>query len=133
MSIYQDKQFLLASMHQKETAIRDPFQTIIGCKVDPIKNFDTDQFGTFSGEIERKLSALDTLKQKAIMAAKLYNHDYIISSEGSFGPHPTFFFTLADIEMMLFLDRNKDLFIIETEISTKTNFANFEITDNSNY
>lgn len=127
MSLYQNKKVLLASMHQKELAIQKPFEEIVGCKIEVVENFNTDQFGTFSGEIERVLTAYETLKKKAVVAAKQFNYDYVISSEGAFGPHPNYVFSNSDTEMLLFYDRINDLYISDFEISMETNLADYEI------
>lgn len=133
MSIYKDKRVLLASMHKKELAIQEPFESIIGCQLDIAENFNTDKFGTFSGEIERSLSAYETLKIKAIKAAEQFNCDYVVSSEGAFGPHPTCLFANSDIEMLLFYDRPNNLFIADYEISTDTNLANYTVKSGNDY
>lgn len=127
LEVYKNKKVLLASMHNKEVAIKEAFETYTGCKIVVAENFNTDQFGTFSGEVERKLSAYETLKNKAITASNIFNYDYVISSEGSFGPHP-YFFISCDTEMLLFYDKKLDLFITDYEISTNTNYSRFVIT-----
>lgn len=125
MSDYNGKLVLLASMHKKEIAIKPAFSKFVGCNIIVLDDIDTDQFGTFSGEIPREISAYETLKKKAIFAAEIYNYDFVISSEGSFGPHPSYPFINADTEMLLFYDRNLDLFIVDYEISTDTNHGEF--------
>jgi len=127
-NIYKSQEVLLASMHNKEIAIAPSFENHLGCKIVVAKSFNTDQFGTFSGEIARVNSAYETLKQKAIAASNLFNYDYVISSEGSFGPHPQIFFTSCDTEMLLFYDKTRELFIIDYEISTDTNHAEYNLT-----
>lgn len=131
MSQYTGKKVLLASMHKKEVAISPPFAELVGCEIVVADGFNTDQFGTFSGEIARSLSAYETLKKKAVAAADLYNFDYVISSEGAFGPHPSSPFISSDIEMLLFYDRTEDLFIADYEVSTDTNHAELEISQDS--
>ena len=133
MSIYKNKNVLLASMHKKELAIQEPFERIVGCKIIVINDFNTDQFGTFSGEVERKLSAYETLKLKAVRAAEQFDCDYVISSEGAFGPHPTCLFANSDIEMLLFYDRANDLFIADYEISTDTTLSNYTVASATDY
>ena len=63
-SIFFRCNFLIATSHKKEEAIgpvlRDRFQANI---VVP-EGFDTDSFGTFSGEIERADSPLDAARRK---------------------------------------------------------------------
>jgi hypothetical protein len=125
---YKGIKILLASMHKKEKAISPAFNKILGCEIFVPDNFDTDQFGTFSGEITRKLSAYETLKNKALDASKIFNYDYVISSEGSFGPHPDNFLMVSDVEMLLLYDRKLDLLIADYLISTNTNHSQFLVT-----
>lgn len=127
ISEYNGKKILLASMHQKELVIKPTFEEYLGCEIIVAKNFNTDQFGTFSGEISRELSAYETLKKKAITASNIFNYDYVISSEGSFGQHHQNFFTSCDTEMLLFYDRIRGLYIADYEVSSDTNYAELEI------
>ena len=133
MTVYAGKRVLLASMHKKEIAINQPFLELIGCEIIVTNDFNTDTFGTFSGEISRELSAYETLKRKAVVAAETLDFDYVISSEGAFGPHPNNPFINSDTEMLLFYDRTKNLFIADYEISTNTNHAELEISQDSVY
>lgn len=125
LDLYKGKKVLLASMHKKELAIAKAFEDKLDCEIVVPENFNTDQFGTFSGEVERELSAYETLKKKAITAANIFNYEYVISSEGAFGPHPHNYFVNSDTEMLLFFDRRLDLFIADYEITTDTNFSEF--------
>ena len=127
MNEYKGQNILLATMHKKEIAIAPPFKEIVDSNVIAANNFNTDQFGTFSGEISRKLTAFETLKLKATTASNMFNVDFVISSEGSFGPHPSIPFINSDIEMLLFYDRSRDLFITEYEISINTNHAELQV------
>ncbi len=127
LELYINKKILLASMHKKEISIAPAFENILKCKIVVPKNFNTDQFGTFSGEIRRDLSAYETLKKKAITAANIFNFDYVISSEGSFGPHP-YIPTICDTEMLLFYDKKLDLFITDYDFFFDTNYDQFILT-----
>jgi hypothetical protein len=55
--------------------------------------------------------------------------DLAIASEGSFGCHPSYFFTQADDELVLFVDRRNELEIIERELSLDTNLNASYITN----
>lgn len=126
--MYQGKDVLIATKHQKERAIQPPFEAKLGCQIHVPDNYDTDQFGTFSGEIPRTLSPYETLLKKAKSAAEQYNYQYVIASEGSFGPHPSIFFAPGNVELMVFMDLANDLIIAENTISTKTNFSSVIMT-----
>jgi hypothetical protein len=88
---------------------------------------DTDLLGTFSGEIERDLSPLDTAKKKCILAMELTGTDLAVASEGSFGAHPLLYFLPADDELLVFMDQKNDLEIVVREVSTKTNYNAKEV------
>ena len=62
--MYKGKLVILATKHQKEKVIGPVFEAELGCLVHVPTDYDTDQFGTFSGEIPRKLSQYETLIQK---------------------------------------------------------------------
>ncbi|MBC7466229.1 MAG: hypothetical protein H7256_09570 [Bdellovibrio sp.] len=95
---------LFATKHQKEEIIipllRELGMVCVKAEV------DTDQFGTFTGEIERTGSVRETLRKK-IKAASLKYPDgrFILASEGSFGPHPIIGFMQIDLESLLLWDR----------------------------
>ena len=124
---YAKKTFLLATQHQKELAIAPIVKQHLECNIWVPNNFNTDQFGTFTGEIKRIGSQYDALIIKAKQAAQQYDYDYVISSEGSFGPHPHYYFMPGAIEMMAFIDMKKELIIAETLVTQHTNFDHYDI------
>ena len=106
--IYKDKFVLLASKHRKERVIEPVFREKMGCKL-CAEDIDTDQFGTFTGEIPRPLSAYETCILKAKHAAKDKKYFLSIASEGSFGPHPSNPFIPHAHEIMVFVDLETDM------------------------
>lgn len=127
---YKDREVLLASMHAKEEAIAESFLTWLSCRV-RVHPFDTDQFGTFTGEIARTLPPYQTCLLKARAAAEQFNYDLALASEGSFGPHPSFPFIPRGHELMVFIDRAHDWIIAEQLVSQKTNYAMMKINRNT--
>lgn len=127
------RKLIIATKHNKEKVIGPLVEEHLGAQwiVDP--NFDTDLLGTFSGEIERKDDPLTTLKKKCLLAMEKNKCDLGIASEGSFGPHPTMFFTHADDEWVVFIDKKQDLEIYSRELSTQTNFNAKEFVDFSEF
>ncbi|MFX5009088.1 DUF6671 family protein, partial [Acinetobacter baumannii] len=67
--------------------------------------FNSDIFGTFSGEIERELNPLETARKKCYAAMELTGCYLAIASEGSFGAHPIIGFVPADEELLVLIDR----------------------------
>lgn len=78
---------------------------------------DTDQFGTFAGEIERSFSPLDTAIRKANLATECASASLCLASEGTIGPDPSFPLLTADIETLVFIDLSLDISIHATYVS----------------
>ena len=91
---------------------------------------NTDEFGTFSGEVERTKAPLEAARQKCMRAIELSHCDLAVASEGSFGPHPVAGFLPVNEELLLFIDARKNIEIAVTHISTKTNFGSCTAKDN---
>lgn len=121
MNWFQDRKLIIATKHQKEKVI-EPIVEQLGVQIFVPTDFDSDQFGTFSGEINRQKSAYETVIDKCLKAMNQYDYDLGIASEGSFGPHPTLFFAHADDELLVLIDKTNNLEIVAREISLETNF-----------
>lgn len=131
--MYQGIKIILATQHKKEEAIQKPFEDAFNATIVVPNDYDTDQFGTFTGEIQRANSAYDTVIKKAKDAAYKYGFNYSIANEGSFGSHPTIFFAPVDIELISFVDSKNDIIVVESEITTETNYAHRDITNTDSY
>lgn len=118
---YEGKAVLLASKHSKEQAIEPAFRQHLACKL-CVEAIDTDQFGTFTGEVPRTLSAYETCILKATAAAKQMNYALSIASEGSFGPHPSNPFLPYAHEIMVFVDLEQNWTIVDHLRTTNTNY-----------
>ena len=125
--MFEGRKLVIATKHEKEQVISPIIEKELGVECFVATNIDTDQLGTFSGEIERKEDPISTARKKCELAIEANNCDLAIASEGSFGPHPTMYFITADEEFLLFVDKKNDLEIIVREISTETNFNGAEI------
>lgn len=116
------RRLLISTKHQKEIVIAPILEKELGVKCIVAIDFDTDELGTFTGEVERKDDPISTARNKCIRAMGLTGCDLAIASEGSFGPHPSLFYIPADDEILLFLDKKNDMEIVVRELSTETNF-----------
>lgn len=114
-------QFVLTTKHKKSIALNAPIETILGATVHE-NIVDTDTLGTFSGEIHRKHSALDTVKKKAYWGIESTHASYALASEGSFGPHPMTPFIPANHEILYFIDTKKKFELHVSNIFLKTNY-----------
>jgi len=125
---YHGKRALIATMHGKQQVIGPVLQDELGIRVFTLDDFDTDRWGTFSGEVERKSDPLATARQKCLHGLEQGSVDLAVASEGSFGPHPFIPFLAADEEILVFIDRRNDLEIIAKELSPDTNYAASTVT-----
>lgn len=125
--MFKNRKLLIGTKHEKEIVIAPILEKELGVKCFVAENLDTDILGTFTGEVERKEDPITTARNKCLMAMELNNCDLAIASEGSFGPHPSIFFALADDEILLFIDKKNNVEIIARELSTETNFNGEEI------
>lgn len=121
-TMFTDRKLIIATMHRKEQAIAPVLEQALGVKCLTDDSLDTDELGTFTGEIERTLDPLTAAREKCLRAMHRNNCDLGVASEGSFGPHPTLFFAAAGDELLIFIDLKNKLEIIVRELSTETNF-----------
>ncbi|MEY4728617.1 MAG: hypothetical protein RLZZ390_1141 [Bacteroidota bacterium] len=125
--MFEGRRLLVATKHKKEEVIAPLFFNELGLSSFVLDDFDTDAFGTFTGEIEREGGPLDALRKKAYAAMSMAEVDLVVASEGSFGPHPSLYFVPAADEMLLFVDKKNDLEVLAREVTTETNFNSAEI------
>lgn len=122
---FDGRKVVIATMHQKDEVIGPALQMSFGMEYQTPNEFNTDQLGTFSGEIERALSPIDAAREKCKLAFESTDIDLVISSEGSFGPHPSFFFAPSDEEYLVLKDWENDLEIVVKTWSLDTNYGHY--------
>ncbi|MCS6819602.1 MAG: hypothetical protein NZ522_06575 [Chitinophagales bacterium] len=127
MEFFSGRTLLIATKHGKEMAIAPLMERALRVKCVVAKDFDSDVFGTFSGEVPRENSPLETARNKCMAAMKQEGADLCIASEGSFGPHPLIPFAYCDEEWLLMKDMLHGLEFSHCEISSETNFDAREI------
>ncbi|HVU97080.1 MAG TPA: DUF6671 family protein [Puia sp.] len=121
--MFTGRKLLIATQHGKERVMAPLLAEALGVVCSPTIGLDTDQLGTFTGEIERKDDPVTAARKKCMLAMDLCGGDLAVASEGSFGMHPVVFFSYADEEIVLMRDRLNDLEIVARETSTDTNFG----------
>ncbi len=127
--MFQGRKLLVATKHQKELIIGPILEKVLGVGVQLAQNIDTDTFGTFSGEIKRLDDALSTARQKCNAALANTHYDLAIASEGSFGAHPTLFFSQVNEELVLLVDKKNNREYFERVVSIETNSNQAKITN----
>lgn len=125
-SPYADCCIVLTTKHQKSIALGPPFEKILGAGILEYV-VDTDRLGTFSGEIERKGTALETVRKKCEWSIKKTKAEYAIASEGSFGPHPMIPFIPSNREILYFIDKKRKFHLYVTDLYTDTNYQMSEV------
>lgn len=124
--VFDGRTLLIATMHAKERVIAPLMEKELGVQC-VTASMDTDVYGTFSGEIERKNDPLQTVRTKALAALELYDADLVMASEGSFGPHPSYFFVPANEELVILIDLKNHFEIVGRHLTVNTNFNKQEI------
>lgn len=113
----------LLTKHKKEQVIKPALEKETGLIVKVLDEFDTDVFGTFTGDVERPGTQLETARLKAKQCLEISGFDIGLSSEGSFGPHPTIAFIPYNIEIVMLIDKKEDLEIWGEWAGTETNYS----------
>lgn len=61
--MFKGRNLLIATKHEKEKVIAPILEKELGVKCFVVTNLDTDEFGTFTGEIDRKDDPITTAKK----------------------------------------------------------------------
>ena len=116
---YWGLDFVFATMHKKDKILAPSFREQLKATLQAPKNLNTDQFGTFSGEITRPSNIKAVLREKALLGTKLTGLRQGLASEGTFGPHPWIPFVQSNRETLLFVDLDREIEIFVDHVSTK--------------
>ncbi|SDF91363.1 DUF6671 family protein [Mucilaginibacter gossypii] len=128
-ALFKGRKLVIATMHGKEKVIAPLLEKALGVEALLPEGFNTDRYGTFSGEIEREKDPLETARTKCLDACRMTGCTLAVASEGSFGAHPTIFFIPADDEIMVFMDLENDIYVRARVVSPKTNFGGSKFAD----
>ena len=109
---YAGATIALATLHGKAEALGPAFPAI-GARLLTAEGVDTDALGTFSGEIERRLPALDAAIAKARLGMAAAGLPLGLATEGSFGPDPMIGFLPLHREIAVLVDDTRGLVIAE--------------------
>ncbi|MEJ6951612.1 DUF6671 family protein [Natronospora cellulosivora (SeqCode)] len=120
-SFFKDRLAVLATMHKKEEVIAPILEKELGVNVIVPNDFNTDQYGTFTRDIDRVGNQLEAAKYKAEGAISLAGESLALASEGTFGSHPIIPFLPFNREIVLLLDKENELEIVGVATTTETN------------
>ena len=120
LNTYSNRSALIVTKHGKEQVIQPLLKWYLGMEAQTSIGFDTDQFGTFSGDIARTQGPKETLRKKCLSALEQFSKTIGIATEGSFGAHPSSPFLAAHEEWMVFIDLENKIEVYERQISAST-------------
>jgi hypothetical protein len=124
---FRGRKLAIATSHGKEQVLAPLLETHFAVQVEVPNDLQTDQFGTFSGEIPRTGSPVEAARAKCRLAHSRTGTDLVLASEGSFGPHPDFPWIAADQEWLLLCDFAHQLEIPVYHLDLETNFRTAEV------
>ena len=108
MQYFSGRNIVIATKHHKEKAIAPILQEKLGVTTIVPEGLDTDLLGTFTGEVERKLSPLEAARTKCEWAMEMSGVDLAVATEGSFVPHPNFPWASMHHELIFMKDAAND-------------------------
>lgn len=103
-SRYAGQKVALLTQHGKERVIAPVLEPGLGCSIELVTGFDTDQLGTFTRETPRPGTQLEAARRKARKGMELTGYSQGIASEGSFGPDPHTGMFPWNIELLVWID-----------------------------
>ena len=109
---YAHRQTAFLTQHGKESLIGPMLQAALGCQVVRAEGYDTDRLGTFSGEVPRLESQLQTARRKARIGMELLGTPVGLASEGAFVPDPFGGMLPWNIELLVWIDDERQLEVI---------------------
>ena len=121
-STYAGRSIWLTTLHGKERALARPLAWGLGASLRVCAS-DTNRLGTFSGDVERPADPLTTCRRKAELGLEATGASLGLASEGSFGPHPAIPFLPVGQEVLVFIDRERQLTVVEQHLELRTTFA----------
>jgi len=109
---YRGVEITFGTRHGKDEQAAPAFDRILGARVTAPADLDTDQFGTFTGDVARRLSPIETARVKGELAMSTTGHRYALASEASYGVLPGVGWPGHE-EILLFIDGVRGWEILE--------------------
>lgn len=120
-NLFSNRTVFILTKHDKDKVIAPLFENELSLPCKTIRHIDTDVLGTFSGEVDRLLDPIATLREKCNLAQEMEGCELVVATEGSFGNHPSIFFASANDELIMLKDFKNDIEIVERVVSLDTN------------
>lgn len=120
---YYKKKASLLTQHGKETVISQTLKHAAGLDVVHINSFDTDLFGSFTGEIHRQGNQLEAAIAKARKGMEIGNTKIGIASEGLFTADPYAGMFPWNNEIVVLIDDERDIQIVGFSSNTAQSYS----------
>ena len=128
ISIYSGERISLLTQHGKERVIGPVLERELGCRVEHVAGYDTDLLGTFTRDIPRAGTQLEAARTKARMGMELSELPLGLASEGSFGQDPFMGMFPWNVEILIWIDRERELEVVGVA-EGKANFSHLLTAD----
>src|SRR5574343_2082621 len=99
---YQGQHIALLTQHSKEQVIAPVLEPALGCCIQTVQGFDTDQLGPFTRDTPRPGSQLAAARRKARIGMDLSGLPLGLAREGTFGPAPWGGMFSWNVELLVF-------------------------------
>lgn len=109
---YRHHRLALLTQHGKEAVMAPVLEPALGCLVQRVDGFDTDQLGTFTRDIPRDGSQLEAARRKARIGMELAGLQVGLASEGSFGVDPVQGAMPWNVELVVLIDQRHGLELV---------------------
>lgn len=118
---YYNKTCVFTTKHHKATVFKEPLRSQVGCILKELP-LDTDQLGTFYGDIPRLNSSLETCKRKCLLGLDAHHHSLGLANEGTFGIDSVLNIPY-DAEVVILIDKDQGCELIMDYKSYDTNYS----------
>jgi hypothetical protein len=103
-SRYEGCRVALLTQHGKQAVIATLLEPALGCHIELVTGFDTDQLGTFTRETPRPGTQQEAARRKARQGMLLAGTSLGIASEGSFAADPFSGMLPWNVELVTWID-----------------------------
>lgn len=101
---YENRKIAFLTQHGKQTVIAAALEPALGCTIEHVTGYDTDQLGTFTRELSRPGTQMEAARRKARKGMELSGLSVGLASEGSFGADPFTGMFPWNVEMLVLID-----------------------------
>jgi len=113
-SPYRAQRIAFGTMHGKQRQVAEPFASVLAATVIAPDGLDTDEFGTFTGDVRRVKTPAEAARAKAELGAAALGVPTALGSEASYGDLAGVLVPVHE-ELLIFVDLDRGIEVIEGE------------------